>query len=216
MRARILKVLAFSAGALTASALMACAHAASTTSTASGTVGSTSSSTSGTTAGGKPTGEAASATKQQTALFSDGVVATIYKDASVASEARFDRSTPDVISAVRLAYTYFEVPIALSDANAMRYGNVDFYRARKFAGKPMVELVQCGTSMTGPNAATFRIYMSLVTTVVPDGAGHAKASVLFNATARDIAESASNYRVPCASTGRLEQLMLEKVKEYLK
>lgn len=168
------------------------------------------------TPGASPTGEAAGATKQQTALFSDPVVATIYKDAPTATEMRYSKSVAEVIAAVRLAYTFYEVPLALNDVNAMRFGNADFYRSRKFAGKPMVELLQCGSSMTGQNAATFRIYMSLVTTVLPDGAGRAKASVLFTATARDIAESASNYRVPCGSTGLMEQLLLERIGEYLK
>lgn len=165
---------------------------------------------------GAPTGEAAGATKQQTALFSDAAVATVYKEAAVASEMRYEKSAAEVIAAVRQAYAFFEVPLALTDANALRYGNADFFRSRNFAGKPMVQLLQCGTSMTGQNAATFRIYMSLVTSVLPEGAGRTKASVLFTATARDIAESASNYRVPCASSGRMEQLLLERIGEYLK
>lgn len=183
-------------------ALSGCAHATPTTG--------------GATKGATPTGEAAGATKQQTALFSDPVVATIYKDAPTATEMRYEKSPTEVMAAVRLAYAYFEVPLALNDVNGLRFGNADFFRSRNFAGKPMVQLLQCGSSMTGQNAATFRIYMSLVTTVIPDGAGHAKASVLFTATARDIAESASNYRVPCGTTGRMEQLLLERIGEYLK
>ena len=192
MRARLVWLLALVAP------VVGCAHAVATPAGAS-----------------KPTGEAAGATKQQTALFSDPVVATIYKDAPVASERRYDKSATEVMAAIRLAYAYIEVPVTLSDVNALRFGNADFYRARNFAGKPMVQLLQCGTSMTGQNAATFRIYMSLVTTVVPDGPSHAKAAVLFVATARDIAESASNYRVPCGSTGLLEQLLLDRIGEYL-
>lgn len=51
--------------------------------------------------------------------------------------------------------------------------------------------------------------------MAPDGAGHVKTAVLFTATARNVAESASNYRVSCGSIGVLEQLMLDRMAQRL-
>ena len=77
--------------------------------------------------------------------------------------------------------------------------------------KSMAELLSCGTGVTGPNAASYRIYMSLVTTVEADAKGGSTARVQFSATAQNIASGTSNDRVTCGSTGVLEQLLLTKI-----
>jgi hypothetical protein len=149
------------------------------------------------------------------ALFTDPVVSTIFKDAPTASVRRFAGTVEEVTAALRLTYGSIEVPITVDDPRRMQLGNPDFFRTRNFAGESMAALLQCGSSMTGPAASSYRIYMSLVSNVVPDGPGYVKAGVLFTATARNIAESASNFRVSCGSTGRLEQKMLDKVASHL-
>jgi hypothetical protein len=120
-----------------------------------------------------------------------------------------------VSAAVRLAYASLEVLVTIDDASGKRIGNADFYRTRTFAGKAMTTLVNCGSSMTGPNASSYRIYMSLVTTIEPNGRGGSTVNVLFVSSGRDLVGGASTDRVTCGTTGALEQLMLAKVRSYL-
>lgn len=143
------------------------------------------------------------------------MVSTIFKDAPTASVRRLAGTVDEVTAALRLVYGNIEVPITVDDPRRMQLGNPDFYRTRNFAGESMAKLLQCGSSMTGAAASSYRIYISLLSNVVPDGPGYVKAGVLFTATARNIAESASNYRVSCGSTGVLELKMLDKVASYL-
>jgi hypothetical protein len=75
----------------------------------------------------------------------------------------------------------------------------------------MTDIVSCGVGITGPNAASFRIYMSVVTTVIADGKGGTTVSTTFTATARDLTSGTSSDRLPCGSTGVFEGLFLERV-----
>jgi hypothetical protein len=153
--------------------------------------------------------------RRPTALFTGPNLATVYKEAPTAAERTFPMPPAKVAAAVRLAYGNIGVPISIDDATGKRIGNADFYRSRTFAGKAMTTLVSCGSSMTGPNAASFRIYMSLITTIEPDGRGGSTVGLLFESTARDVVGGASNDRISCGTSGALEQLMFEKFRSYL-
>ena len=78
-------------------------------------------------------------------------------------------------------------------------------------GRPMTELVSCGSGITGPNAASFRIFMSILVTTKADASGGTAVAVLFQATARDVQQGTSNDRLVCRSSGRVEQLLLERI-----
>ncbi len=162
-----------------------------------------------------PAATTSSGTPEPTALFTGPNIPTLYKDAAVASTTRFAKSPALVAAAVRLAYANIGVPVTVDDATGRRIGNADFYRSRNFAGKPMTELVACGSSMTGPNASSFRVYVSLLTTIDADGKGGSTVGVLFESTARDVVGGASNDRVSCGTTGALEQLMFARIHSYL-
>ncbi|MBL0172083.1 MAG: hypothetical protein IPP90_15430 [Gemmatimonadaceae bacterium] len=150
-----------------------------------------------------------------TPLFTSPDIPTLYKDAAVASTMRFKKSPALMAAAVRLAYANIGVPVTVDEPGGKRIGNADFYRSRNFAGKAMTELVSCGSSMTGPNASSFRIYMKLLTSIEADGQGGSIVGVLFESTARDVVGGASNDRMSCGTTGVLEQLLFAKFTSYL-
>lgn len=151
----------------------------------------------------------------RTAIFNDPTLATVYKDAPSAIMASIAKPPQQVAAAMRLAYASIGVPITVDDAKGTRIGNADFFRSRNFAGKAMTQLVSCGSSMTGPNASSYRIFMSLITTLKADDRGRTDVSVLFVSTAQDIAGGATNDRVTCGTTGVLEKLLIEKAESYL-
>src|ERR1043166_1608056 len=120
-------------------------------------------------------------------------------------------AAPNVAAvAVRTIYKQFEIPIPTDDPKTHQIGNNQFHRTRTFAGQPMTEWLNCGSTMTGPNAASYRIYLSVLTDVVPDGHGGTNLHTLVVASAQDMAGS-SNDAVTCGSTGKFEAMFLERV-----
>lgn len=140
----------------------------------------------------------------------------VYGDAPL-DDARVIAAPPAaVLDATRAAYAGFSIPVTLDDPATKRVGNPDFQRTREFMGKRMVELVNCGGSITGPNAISFRIFMSLVTRVQDAPNGQSKVTVQLVAAGKDIASGASVDKIPCGSTGRIESRLFEEIERRAK
>lgn len=150
------------------------------------------------------------AAKHPSTIFQGPESQTMYSDAPISVTGAIPRPTAAVRTAVRQAFTDFSIPITVDNA-AGQTGNTDFYRTRQFMGRPMTELVSCGSGITGPNAASFRIFMSILVTTKTEASGGTAVSVLFQATARDVQQGTSNDRLVCRSSGRVEQLLLERI-----
>lgn len=148
--------------------------------------------------------------KHPATIFQGPEAQTMYSDAPVSVTEAIPRPMATVRTAVRQAFTDFSIPITVDNA-AGQTGNTDFYRTRQFMGRPMTELVSCGSGITGPNAASFRIFMSILVTTKADASGGTAVAVLFQATARDVQQGTSNDRLVCRSSGRVEQLLLERI-----
>jgi hypothetical protein len=78
----------------------------------------------------------------------------------------------------------------------------------------METLINCGSGMTGPNASSFRIHMSLLTDVNPDGKGGTKLQTTLIATGQDVTGGSAD-QIPCGTTGRIELMLLNRVKAAL-
>lgn len=157
---------------------------------------------------------AASATNaqaRQATIFSDPNVPTIYADAPRRTTRSLAIPVAAARTAVQQAFADFSIPLTMSNPAAGQLGNGDFYRTGKFLGRPMVELVSCGGGITGPNAATYRIFMSLIVTLKDDAKGGTLVALTFTSTARDVSGGATADRLPCGSTGRAEALFLDRV-----
>lgn len=145
-------------------------------------------------------------------IYTGSDVPTIYADAPRASTRTIAKPPADVWKAVKQAHVDFSIPLTVEDPARRQLGNPDFYRARQFVGRQMTEIVSCGAGITGPNAASFRIYMSVMTTVASDGKGGTTVSTTFTATARDLTSGTSGDRLPCGSTGAFEGIFLDRVR----
>ena len=75
----------------------------------------------------------------------------------------------------------------------------------------MADLFNCGTGMTGPNAASYRIYLSLLISVVDDQPRGSLVGVTVSAAARDMTSGATADRITCGSSGQLERLVLARI-----
>lgn len=150
--------------------------------------------------------------KAQPILTSDAGTLSAEKPRAIGGDLPNDPGT--VWVAVQKVYADLEIPIATANPASRQIGNNSFYRTRQFAGEQMATLVDCGSGMTGPKAASYRIYMSVLTDVLPDGKGGTRVQTTFVSTGQDMSGSSSD-RIPCASSGRLEGKILDRVKAAL-
>lgn len=137
---------------------------------------------------------------------------TMYAEAPRSVTGTIARPVPVVRAAVRQALADYSIPVTVDNAASGQIGNADFFRSRQFMGRPMTELMSCGAGITGPNAATYRIFMSLLVTTKADPSGGTALAVQVQATARDIVNGTTNDRLVCGGTGRIEQLLLERIR----
>lgn len=155
--------------------------------------------------------EGSDSTPKQAAIFSDPSTGTLLAERPRAQAAALTASPQIVWVAVKKVYADMEIPVTVENQTTHQIGNPNFYRTRNIANQSLVDFVDCGSGMTGPKSATYRIYISLLADVLSDGKGGTKVQVTFVPIGQDIT-GASTDRIPCGSTGRFEQLFLDKVK----
>ena len=156
-------------------------------------------------------GQIDAARPRQNVVFSGPDAPTIFTDKEHAVAISINKPQAVVYAAVKKVYGDLEVPLTVDDARNHQLGNADFFKARQFGGKAMTQFVDCGSGITGPNAASYRIYMSLLSTVMDDGKGGTSVKTTLTASARDLAGGSSTDKLPCSTTGRLESMLHDRV-----
>jgi hypothetical protein len=106
--------------------------------------------------------------------------------------------------AVKAVYQELGIPPGTHDPSTGRFGNTDFWKQRRLANEAMSTFLNCGESFTGPVANNYRIYISLISMVRPDGKGASELETAFTAQAQNM-EGSSGDRISCGSTGKLEE-----------
>jgi hypothetical protein len=112
--------------------------------------------------------------------------------------------------ALRGVYAELGVPPSMDDAANGRVGNTNFFKSRKFGNEAMSSYLNCGNSITGSAADNYRIYISLVSVVRPDGANASELETAFTAFAQNM-EGTAGDRIACGTTGRLEERIRQSV-----
>jgi hypothetical protein len=106
--------------------------------------------------------------------------------------------------ALKVVYGELGVPPGTNDPATGRFGNTDFWKQRRLGNEAMSTFLNCGESFTGPVANNYRIYISLLSIIRPDGKGASELETGFSAQAQNMEGSAGD-RIACGSTGRLEE-----------
>jgi hypothetical protein len=115
-----------------------------------------------------------------------------------------------VFEAVKAVYDELGIPPGTHDPATGRVGNTDFWKSRRLGNEAMSAYLNCGESFTGPVANNYRIYISLMSIVRPDGQGASELETAFSAQAQNM-EGTSGDRISCGSTGRLEERIRKSV-----
>lgn len=103
---------------------------------------------------------------------------------------------------LRAIYKRLGVDVMAVNPATGEIGNRQFNRTSKLGGVFLHEYVNCGQSLTGPTADTYRIQLSLMSYVSADPSGSVVRSQL---TARAYDTGAGQGSTACGSTGVLEQ-----------
>jgi hypothetical protein len=149
-------------------------------------------------------------TPRQAAIFSSAETGTLRGDQPHAAMANIAAPPAAVWLAAKKVYADFDVPVTVENPTSHQLGNANFYKTRQFAGKPMAQFVDCGSGMDGPKASSYRIFMSLLTSVATDGKGGTTIQTTFVPAGQDMGGTSSD-RISCGTTGKLETLFLERV-----
>ena len=152
-------------------------------------------------------------TPKQAAIFS-GEQGTIFAERPRASMATIVAPPAAVWLAAKKVYADLDIPLAVENTSTHQMGNPNFFKSRTFAGEPMSQLVDCGSGMTGPKAATYRIYISLLTSIATDGKGGTTVQTTFVPMGQDISAGSAD-RIPCGSTGRFEANFVDRIQKTL-
>lgn len=130
-------------------------------------------------------------------------------DQPIGTHNTFKSPPATVWIAARKAYADLGIPLTFDNPPSHQLGNPDFYRQRTMAGQNMTAIVDCGSGPEGLHASSYRIYMSLLTTVMPADGG-TDVEVTLNPSGQDVTEGSSD-RVPCGTKGKLEQMVLDRI-----
>lgn len=135
----------------------------------------------------------------------------VYRTTVTANAKAPIAAAPDrAFQALKAVYEELGVPPGTHDPATGRLGNTDFWKSRRLANEALSNFINCGESFTGPVANNYRIYMSLLSVIRPDGKGASELETAFVASAQNM-EGSSSDRIACGSTGRLEERIRKSV-----
>ncbi|HVX39187.1 MAG TPA: hypothetical protein VHB25_06405 [Gemmatimonadaceae bacterium] len=146
-------------------------------------------------------------------IFTSSETGTLMGSTPQAASVTVQAAEPAVWAAVKKVYADWNVPLNVENPATHEIGNNQFVRTRQFAGHSMIELADCGSGPEGQKAGSYRMYLSLLTVVSTNSAG-TKVETAFVPVGQDVTGTSST-RIPCGSTGRLEQYFLAAVKANL-
>jgi hypothetical protein len=161
-----------------------------------------------------PAVEGSNSAPRRATIFTSPETGTLMTEAARASTTEIAAPPEAVWLAVKKVYADFDIPVTLENLQGHQLGNPNFFKSRTMGGQSMSMYIDCGTGMTGPNASSWRIYMSLLTDVNPDGTGGTKLQTTFTALGQNVSAGSAD-RIPCGTNGRFEENVLSRVKAAL-
>jgi hypothetical protein len=126
-----------------------------------------------------------------------------------------DASPLRVWTAVARVFDDYHIVPDIRDSLRLVVGATRYVKSTSMANFTMSAILECGSSMTGPNADNFRITSALVAVVRPQPDGKTVLGIGFIGSGRDV-RGVSTDPVKCASTGRLEADLANRVRTLLR
>lgn len=160
----------------------------------------------GTTAGTSPTRSTTSVSMPaggpQGSVGTGSVSVTTHADAGP-SVAELTVSADAAFQALPQVYQDLGIPMGTQDPAQRLFGNRKVQVSRRLGRQPLSRVVNCGNTAFGaPVADSYRVQLSIVSTVRPEGSG-SRLETRVEASAAQ--PGVSGAPVACASTGWLEE-----------
>ena len=108
-----------------------------------------------------------------------------------------------VYNAVLAAFSELKISADVRDSAAGRVETNVFHRRGDLGGKQISTYLECGDGITGPYADSYRVYMIVLTTIVPKGPDRSALRSVLLGGAVNVAEGA-RQPMACESSGRWE------------
>lgn len=109
------------------------------------------------------------------------------------------------------AFQKLGIPVSTMDTGQRTAGNTSLQVRRQLGGQPLSRYFECGTNLTGNIANNYRLEISVISRLDPDGQGGTRLQTRVTGLARS-PEGASSNPVNCGTTGRLESDLANLVK----
>ena len=125
----------------------------------------------------------------------------------------FNAAYGKVYSATLAVFDELKIPMTTKDSVKGVIGNLELKKSSSLAGSQMSRWINCGAGMTGPNADNFRIWLSvaiMLNQTKGQASTHIRAGLV--AGAEDM-QGHAMAPIGCASSGALEQLLLERIRQ---
>jgi hypothetical protein len=119
-----------------------------------------------------------------------------------------------VYHATVLAFEGLKIPLKLQDSVAGRVGNLGLTQSRQLAGSRLSRFLDCGSTLTGLRADSYRIEMPLIAILARVGPQTTRVRVALVGSARDMS-GPSTDPVLCLSTGVLEKQIHDAIVRHL-
>jgi hypothetical protein len=130
---------------------------------------------------------------------------------TLAADHQVNAPTGKTFSAAASVLKTLGLPVELRDSVGGLIGNTEFTKSRTLVGQQMSTWLNCGSSMTGPNADNDRITIALVIIIDPAPNNTTRMRIGLVGSGSNIAGN-STEPVACGSTGRLEEKMAQMIK----
>ncbi len=130
---------------------------------------------------------------------------------SPALEATVPRQADDVWDALPAIYEALGIPLTDRDRPNRTIGNAGLRARRQLGGVRLSQYLDCGRAQEGPSADTYEVQLAVQTRVEPADGGSSVIRTRVQANARSLTFSSSP--VQCASTGRLEERIVERIRD---
>ena len=127
---------------------------------------------------------------------------------------QLDAPYEKVYAATVAAFDDLKIPLDTRDSARGLVGNLALKKSGSMAGSQLSRWFNCGNGMTGPNADTFRIYLSVAALLDHVSATSSRIRISMAGGAQDMQGSAKDA-VPCASTGGIESRLLEILRKRI-
>ena len=132
---------------------------------------------------------------------------------STADVSHFPYSSDAVWRILPSVFDSVGIPVSTIDQARKSIGNGGYKTRARLGKAPLSRYLDCGNTQIGPNADSYDVFLTVMTTVSPEGASGATLTTIVDAQSRPVTFNQAYSR--CSSKGGIEIRIADLVKARL-